>query len=78
MCVDIQTEGEQMSGVEEGSEGLPVYRIIRFSEGTPGGTTTREDLTLDEAQEHCGREDTHGAGWFDGYDYMRGMRPRSS
>lgn len=25
-------------------------------------------LTLDEAQEHCNDESTHGAGWFDGYE----------
>jgi hypothetical protein len=25
-------------------------------------------LTLEEAQEHCQRDDTHGDGWFDGYD----------
>jgi acyl CoA:acetate/3-ketoacid CoA transferase alpha subunit len=24
-------------------------------------------LTLDEAQAHCQRDDTHGDGWFDGY-----------
>ena len=24
-------------------------------------------LSLEEAQEHCNREDTHGDGWFDGY-----------
>ena len=24
-------------------------------------------MTLEEAQEHCNREDTHGEGWFDGY-----------
>jgi hypothetical protein len=25
-------------------------------------------LTLEEAQAHCQREDTHGDGWFDGYE----------
>jgi hypothetical protein len=27
----------------------------------------KSGLTLDEAQEHCQREDTHGDGWFEGY-----------
>lgn len=29
--------------------------------------TMRTGLTLEEAQAHCQREDTHGDGWFDGY-----------
>ena len=28
---------------------------------------TKTGLTLDEAQEHCNREDTQGENWFDGY-----------
>lgn len=28
----------------------------------------QEGLTLEEAQEHCQDEDTHGDGWFDGYE----------
>ena len=27
----------------------------------------RTGLTLDEAQEHCRDESTHGSDWFDGY-----------
>ena len=56
-----------------------IYRIIRFRFG---GTrrTIRSNVTLTEAQEHCGRKDTssHSTGdgaWFDGYDYMAGCRP---
>lgn len=26
------------------------------------------NLSLEEAQAHCQRDDTHGEGWFDGYD----------
>lgn len=52
-----------------------VYRIIRFRQ-TGTHRTIRSGLTLAEAQGWCNREDTHGPGWFDGYDYMRGCRPR--
>ena len=57
-----------------------IYRIIRFRyDGRP--RTLRNNVTLTEAQAHCEREDTssHSTGpgaWFDGYDYMRGCRPR--
>lgn len=58
-----------------------IYRIIRFRfNGRP--RTIRNNVTLTEAQAHCSREDTssHSTGpsaWFDGYDYMRGCRPRT-
>lgn len=46
-----------------------IYRIIRFT--FDGPSETRETgLTLDEAQAHCRRDDTHGHLWFDGYDLM--------
>lgn len=57
-----------------------IYRIIRFRwNGRP--RTIRAHVTLTEAQAHCKRPGTssHGQGsnpWFDGYDYMRGCRPR--
>ena len=55
-----------------------IYRIIRFRFGG-GPRTIRKNVTLTEAQAHCGREDTHGTRdgerWFDGYDYMPGCRP---
>lgn len=52
-----------------------IYRIIRFRfHGKP--RTIRNGVTLTEAQAHCQREDTHGNGWFDGYDYMRGCAPK--
>jgi hypothetical protein len=43
------------------------YKIVRFRfQGEPSVEAT--GLTLEEAQEHCEREDTHGEGWFDGYE----------
>ena len=43
------------------------YKIVRFKfEGD--NETIKEGLTLEEAQEWCQRDDTHGDGWFDGYN----------
>jgi hypothetical protein len=42
------------------------YSIIRFKFGKEN-EVIRTGLTLEEAQDHCNREDTHGDGWFDGY-----------
>ncbi len=43
------------------------YSVIRFRfEGER--ETILTGLTLDEAQEHCRDEATHGPGWFDGYE----------
>ena len=43
------------------------YKIIRFKiDGR--ARTIKRGLSLEEAQAHCRREDTHGPGWFDGYD----------
>ena len=54
----------------------PVYRIIRFRQnGVP--RTIKSHLTLAEAQAHCGKESSHGPGWFDGYDYMKGYRAKA-
>ncbi len=45
---------------------METYKIIRFVfKGE--SSVVKEGLTLEEAQEHCQREDTHGEGWFDGY-----------
>lgn len=44
----------------------PTYKIIRFRRDGEG-EVIMTGLTLDEAQAHCKREDTHGPGWFDGY-----------
>ena len=43
------------------------YRIVRFKFHEPR-EVMQEGLTLEEAQDHCQREDTHGDGWFDGYE----------
>jgi hypothetical protein len=43
------------------------YKIVRFYfNGSP--RTIKRGLTLEQAQEHCQRDDTRGPGWFDGYD----------
>lgn len=44
------------------------YYITRFRHNADS-TVLRRGLTLQEAQEHCRREGTHGFGWFDGYGY---------
>lgn len=43
------------------------YKIIRF-QSNGDSEVIDTGLTLDEAQAHCRREDTRGAGWFDGYE----------
>ena len=50
---------------------MKTYTIIRFHQDTshPDHRKVIETgLTLEEAQEHCQSEDTHGEGWFDGYE----------
>ena len=50
-----------------------MYKIGRFynKEGSVETRTIKKGLTLQEAQTHCQREDTHGVHnntkWFDGY-----------
>lgn len=62
-----------------GAERVPhlsrIYRIIRFRL-SGSRRTVRNNVTLTEAQAHCSDPKTRGEGWFDGYDYMRGCRPR--
>jgi len=43
------------------------YKIIRFMYDEES-RVIKTGLTLEEAQAWCCREDTHGDGWFDGYD----------
>jgi hypothetical protein len=51
------------------------YKIIRFfSDENKDNKIIQRGLTLEEAQKHCSREDTHKIKpngevvWFDGYD----------
>ena len=44
------------------------YMITRFYQDDRPREVLVRGLTLEQAQEHCSREDTHGEGWFDGYD----------
>jgi hypothetical protein len=44
-----------------------LYRIVRMRLHGDN-ETVQTGLTLEEAQTHCQREDTHGDGWFDGYE----------
>lgn len=46
------------------------YKVVRlhFDENHPDHRKVMATgLTLEDAQEWCQREDTHGDGWFDGY-----------
>lgn len=43
------------------------YTITRFHQDGDSEIIAT-GLTLDEAQAHCRRDDTHGDGWFDGYE----------
>ena len=54
----------------EGESREPTYKILRFYRDDDIATEViKTGLTLDEAQEHCNREDTHVKGvWFDEYD----------
>jgi hypothetical protein len=48
---------------------MKTYKIVRFfmDGGRIDGVEGLVGLTLEEAQEHCQREDTCGLDWFDGY-----------
>lgn len=44
------------------------YKIIRFFRDDKSPVIIKTGLSLEEVQEHCQKDDTHGDGWFDGYD----------
>ena len=46
---------------------MKTYKIIRFGLGSEP-RVIYTGLTLEEARAHCSREETHGEGWFDGYE----------
>lgn len=46
---------------------MKTYKIIRFR-FKGNSRVIKRGLSLEEAQAWCRREDTHGEGWFDGYD----------
>jgi hypothetical protein len=54
------------NGKEKRGEYMVTYKVVRFY-CDKESKVIQEGLTLDEAQEHCQRDDTHGKGWFDGY-----------
>lgn len=45
---------------------MTTYKIVRFK-FQQDSEVIRTGLSLEEAQEHCNDESTHGDGWFDGY-----------
>jgi len=47
------------------------YKIVRFY-FNDSPRTIKRGITLEQAQEHCQRDDTRGPGWFDGYDHDTG------
>lgn len=46
---------------------MDTYKIIRHRSHTFTKRTIKTGLTLEQAQAHCKREDTHGENWFDAY-----------
>lgn len=63
---ELQSLLNELLGPEEGTK-VTTYKIVRHR-FNGNSRTTKRGLTLEEAQAHCQREDTHGPGWFDGYD----------
>jgi hypothetical protein len=55
---------------------MPTYKVVRFCQNDSHDDHRKvidTGLTLEEAQEHCQDEDTHGEDtergvWFDGYN----------
>lgn len=47
---------------------MTTYRIVRFYEDERPRKVLKLRRTLEQAQAHCKRDDTHGDDWFDGYE----------
>jgi hypothetical protein len=47
---------------------VDMYKIVRFYRDDTPAEVKATGLTLEQAQAHCRRDDTHGDGWFDGYE----------
>lgn len=59
---------------------MQTYQIVRYYAPSENrrNEVVADGLTLEEAQAHCSREDTHEAGkWFDGYRTSTAPVPRS-
>ena len=64
---DVVHHGQIIANVEDDPEG-EAYKIVRFfRERDKPSEVIEHGLTLEQAQEHCQRDDTRGDGWFDGY-----------
>ena len=47
---------------------MTLYEIVRFyQDSNKAQEIQKTGLTLEEAQDHCSLESTHGSDWFDGY-----------
>jgi hypothetical protein len=49
---------------------MPTYKIVKYyQDANKKARVIRTGLTLEEAQAHCRRPDTHNIaeGWYDGY-----------
>lgn len=56
-----ERELERMTDEDEDT-----YEVVRFR-FQQASEVIKTGLTLEEAQEHCNDDSTHGQGWFDGY-----------
>ena len=54
------------------------YKIVRFYQDDRPKEVIVRGLTQAQAQAHCQRDDTHGDGWFDGYEEEKGSESTAS